>query len=134
MADDLQTRQDGPVLHFLKGLPDRYLLLVALVLMAIMYAIYQVDALLQVVINVVIAIIALSQKKPDPPQNVDNSVTADTIKTPIVKTDTMPDATVNLNKPEDLDVADQGGNGDEPLSNLENLSPESLDKPSGRKK
>lgn len=93
----MEPRQDGKILFFLKGLPDRYLLLIALLLMAGMYARFQVDALLQVVINIVIAIIALSQKKQEPQlPTVDNSVTADTIKTPQIKTETMPDANITV--------------------------------------
>lgn len=89
--------KDGKVLHFLKGLPDRYLLIITLLLMIAVYLRFPVDALLQVVINIVIAIIALSQKKSEPQGT---NINTDSVNAGDISTSSMDITTDTINTKE----------------------------------
>lgn len=69
------------LLNFLTKLPDRYLLVVGFFSVMAFYAFFPVDAVLQLMINFAVAIIALSQKKPDSPTTTPAAIAADTINT-----------------------------------------------------
>lgn len=89
------------ILNFLKELPDRYVLVLCLFVVMGFYVWHQSDAILQLMINFAVAIIALSQKK-----GTVTEVTADTVQTNSVNTNSMPDAqittdNVNLDKKDD---------------------------------
>lgn len=90
-------RKDGSFLRFLIKLPDRYLLFIVLSEILVLYAITRLTEIFQLLVIVVGAIIALSQKKAEP-QGIDNSVNADVIKTPQVHADTMPGAQITVEK------------------------------------
>ncbi len=78
------------LLKFLKELPDRYLLVLGFFSVMGFYAFYQSDAILQLMINFAVAIIALSQKKVEPQTQIQTSaVNTDSMDKSIVNTDSV---------------------------------------------
>lgn len=77
-------------LKFLKEVPDRYLLVVGFFSVMGFYAFHQNDAILQLLINFAVAIIALSTRKSEPHTAID------TLKTDSVTTESIDNATVNI--------------------------------------
>lgn len=103
------ARWDERILHFLKELPAWVIILLALGILLWVWqrtAAENIGRLIDMVVASLLTALVSNRIRPQQP-SVDNSISAETIKTPIVKTDTMPDATVNLNRPEDLDIADE---------------------------
>lgn len=78
------------ILKFLKELPDRYLLLICFFVVMGFYVYFRTDAVLQLMINFAVAIIAISTKRLEPT----TQVTTGPVTTPSINTNSMDSATI----------------------------------------
>lgn len=107
------ARWDERVLHFLKELPAWLIILFLLAFLVTVWlrtASVQIESYIGQALAALLTAVVTNRQKPQQP-TVDNSITADVIKTPQVNTQTMPGAQITVG-PGNLDPGVDETKGD----------------------